>query len=87
MRLFVQLLMIPISLAALYALLVGLRFGFNLWNPDDPVVTIVWLAIVLSPVWFYGLLYWSKGSRQRTTVLFAVSLGAIILGVGGFLAH
>ena len=82
-----EILMIPISLIAFYALFVGLTFGFNLWNPNSPLVTIVWLGIVTSPAWFYGLLYWSKGSPPRTAALFTFTLGANIFGVGHFLTH
>ncbi len=74
-------------MVAAYALLVGLTFGFNLWNPRDPVVTIVWLLIVAAPLWFYGLLYWSRNSRPKTTALFTVALVAIAAGIGDFVVH
>ena len=54
-----------ISLIALLALYVGLTFGFNLWNPATPLVTMVWLAVVSSPAWFYGLLIWSNGQAAE----------------------
>ena len=87
MRTVLEILLIPISLIALYALFVGLTFGFNLWNPNAPLVTAIWLGIVTSPAWFYGLLRWSKGSRPRTAILFAASIGAILLGTAYFLTH
>ena len=87
MRGVLQILMLPISLIALYALFVGVTFGFNLWNPNSPLVTVIWLLIVASPVWFYGLLYWSKDSRRKTTALFTVGVVSIAIGVGHFLAH
>jgi hypothetical protein len=87
MRGLLQILMLPISLIALYALFVGVAFGSNLWNPNAPLVTVIWLLIVASPLWFYGLLYWSKDSRRKTTALFTVTLVSIAVGVGHFLTH
>lgn len=79
-RLMLELAIIPIGLVSLYALFVGLTFGFNLWRSDAPLVTIGWLAIVLAPLWFYGLLKWSENSNRRTvTVALLVALPALYL--------
>jgi len=80
-------LLFPILFTALFALLEGLFFGFNLWRTDRPLVTMVWLLIVASPVCFYGLLLWSKGSPRRTVAAFSITWAAIVTGVGEFLIH
>ncbi|EIZ78466.1 hypothetical protein WSK_2910 [Novosphingobium sp. Rr 2-17] len=79
-RLMLELAIIPIGLVSLFALFVGLTFGFNLWRLDMPLVTVGWLAVVLAPVWFYALLKWSENSSGRTVaVALLVALPAICL--------
>jgi ABC-type dipeptide/oligopeptide/nickel transport system permease component len=82
LRVSLTLLLVPISLIALLALYVGLTFGFNLWNPATPLVTMVWLAVVSSPAWFYGLLIWSERSGRRSLLLCAISIAALSTGLG-----
>ncbi|BBB07899.1 hypothetical protein [Sphingopyxis sp. EG6] len=71
LRFLLELAFIPISLIAAYALFVGVTFGFNLWRSEAPLVTVVWLMIVASPLWFYLLLKWSQTSTTRTAFLAA----------------
>lgn len=87
MRLLLTLLFVPVCLVALYALIVGVTFGFNLWNPEDPIVTIVWLVIVASPAWFYGLLVWSERSERRTVVFFGLTSAALLTGIAHYVTH
>lgn len=75
LRFLLELAIIPISLVAAYALFVGVTFGFNLWRAEAPLVTVVWLMIVTSPLWFYLLLKWSQTSANRTALL---AIGAAI---------
>ena len=65
LRFLLELVVIPISLIAAYALFVGVTFGFNLWRAEAPLVTVAWLMIVTSPLWFYLLLKWSQTSATR----------------------
>lgn len=71
LRFLLELAIIPISLIAAYALFVGVTFAFNLWRSEAPLVTVVWLMIVTSPLWFYLLLKWSQTSTTRTAFLAA----------------
>jgi hypothetical protein len=87
MRVLLTLSWVPVCLVAVYALLVGITFGFNLWNPREPMVTVVWLAIVTSPAWFYGLLVWSDRSARRTVALFAIVATALVAGAGHYITH
>ena len=87
MRLLLTLLFVPVCLVAAYALFVGITFGFNLWNPKHPVVTIVWLGIVASPVWFYGLLVWSAKSERRIIIFFGLTCAALLAGIAHYVTH
>ena len=79
-RFLLELAIIPISLIAAYALFVGVTFGFNLWRPDAPLVTVIWLMIVTAPLWFYFLLKWSQTSTTKTAFVAAgVALPATYL--------
>lgn len=69
-RFLLEIAIIPVALVSFYALFVGLTFGFRLWRLDAPLVTILWLIVVLAPAWFYGLLKWSQYSRLKTLVVF-----------------
>lgn len=77
-RVLLTLALLPIGLIAAYALLVGVTFGFNLFNPREPLVTVVWLTIVTSPGWFYALLVWSERSRGRSLALFTMVAAATV---------
>lgn len=87
MQVLLTLLLVPVCLVALYALYVGITFGFNLWNPQEPAVTLVWLGMVTSPAWFYALLVWSEKSRQRVMVFFGVAAAALLAGIAHALTH
>lgn len=77
-RFMLEIAIIPITCIAFYALFVGLTFGFRLWRTDAPVVTLLWLGIVLAPGWFCGLLKWSQCSETKTMVV----LGGLVAIVG-----
>ena len=81
LRVSLTFLLVPISVIALLALYVGLTFGFNLWNPASPLVTVVCLAVVSSPVWFYGLMIWSERSGRRSLLLCASIMAALSAGL------
>lgn len=86
-RFLLELTIIPISLIAAYALIVGITFGFNLWRIEAPLVTVAWLIIVASPAWFYFLLKWSQASFTRTAmVTVGVALPAAYLAFQVFVA-
>lgn len=44
------LLFVPSLLFALYMLLVGLTFGFALWDTSNPTPTPLWLGVLAAPV-------------------------------------
>lgn len=68
-RLMLELAIIPIAFVSFCFLFAGVTFGFNLWHLEMPLVTIGWLALVLAPLWYYGLLRWSQNSSGRSVAI------------------
>lgn len=85
-RIVLTLLLLPICLIALVALYVGVTFGFNLFNPHEPLVTFAWLAVATSPGWYYALLVWSERSRRSSFALLGIvmplALAALVIIAG-----
>ena len=59
-----------LALSVPYALMMmatGIFFG--LWNASDPILTIVWIFVVTSPIWLTLLLVYSRRNPGRSSVV------------------
>ena len=72
LRVALWLLLVPSGVFAIYLLFVGLTFGFSLWNPANPLPTLLWLGVLMAPV----LIAFTLRERQMSSAMLAVSFFA-----------
>jgi hypothetical protein len=76
------LLFVPSGLFAIYMLFVGLTFGFALWNPTNPLPTLLWFGVLTAPV----LIATALMQRQTSSAMLAMSfIAACIFDVAWIL--
>jgi hypothetical protein len=86
LRAFLWVLLVPVILVAALFLIVGTFFGFALWDLHNPSPTVLWMTVVLSPLFLLVGLNWSKSSTAKSAVFAAVAVlvvatvGAVLLG-------
>lgn len=67
--------LIVTGLLAIDALLVGLTFGFALWDIANPLPTVMWLGILAAPI----LIAIGLGRRETPAILAAALVAGCLL--------
>jgi hypothetical protein len=70
MRVSLWLLVVPTTLFALDALIVGLTFGAALWKARDPSPTVWWIASIGFPILLAVGLVWTRHHPKTLPILF-----------------